>query len=107
MAVKAKKKRSFLDGYKTYDDSEGRGSKSEWRKSFGNRMGLDEARIILGDDDPLSIFRLQMGASPDEIKKAWRREALRWHPDRNNGCEESAKRFMRAKAAYVKLTEVN
>jgi len=27
--------RGFLDGYKTYDDSGGRGSPDEWRAAFG------------------------------------------------------------------------
>jgi hypothetical protein len=41
-------KKGFLDGYKTYDDSAGRGSVHEWQKTFTERMGLDEARKALG-----------------------------------------------------------
>ena len=38
----------------------------------------------------LSLFELNTDATPTEIRKQWRRLALRWHPDRENG---DAKRF--------------
>jgi hypothetical protein len=41
-------KKGFLDGYKTYDASAGRGSTAEWQKLFAKKMGLDEARQALG-----------------------------------------------------------
>jgi len=91
----------FLDGYRTYNDSEGRGSPEEWCSAFNKRMGLGEASRILGNDEPLAVLGLQAGATEGEIKKAWRREAKKWHPDRKNG---SAEKFIRAQAAYVKLT---
>ncbi len=100
----ARTRRGFLDGYPTYDDSEGRGSPEEWQSAFNERMGLDEAARILGDDEPLAILGLQAGATADDIKKAWRREAMKWHPDRNGGSADCAEKFIRAQAAYVKLT---
>lgn len=97
--------RRFMDGYKTYDPvAEGYGDQKQWRSAFKERMGLDDAARILGDDEPLAILGLRAGASGDDIKKAWRREAKKWHPDRNDGSEECAKKFIRAQAAYVKLT---
>lgn len=33
----------------------------------------------------LSLFELPLDASPEEIRKQWRRLALRWHPDRDQG----------------------
>ena len=33
----------------------------------------------------LSLFELSLDASPEEIRKQWRRLALRWHPDRDQG----------------------
>jgi len=96
--------RGFMDGYRTYDDSAGRGSRDEWRAAFNERMGLDEAAQILGNDEPLTVLGLQAGATENEIKKAWRKQAMRWHPDRNGGNAECAKKFILAQAAYVKLT---
>lgn len=42
------KKKGFLDGYQTYDDSVGHGSKADWQLAFAQRMGLDDARKELG-----------------------------------------------------------
>src|ERR1051325_10778161 len=58
----AKAKRGFLDGYKTYDDSQGRGSEREWRGAFRERMGLDEAEAFFADE-----ARAGRHATPFEI----------------------------------------
>jgi hypothetical protein len=42
------KKKGFLDGYETYDDSVGRGNKDQWQQAFTQKMGLEEARKRLG-----------------------------------------------------------
>jgi len=97
--------RGFLDGYKTYDDSGGRGSPDEWRAAFGKRMGIDEANEILGDDSPWAVLGISPGATGREIKRAWRRQAHRWHPDRNGGDAAAEGRFKKAQAAWVKLGE--
>lgn len=97
--------KGFLDGYDTYDDSAGRGSPDEWRAAFGERMGLDEASEILGDDSPWAVLGIRAGSSAEEIRKAWRRQAHKWHPDRHDGSEAAAEKFKRAKAAHVKLGE--
>ncbi|MHA2279636.1 MAG: J domain-containing protein [Promethearchaeota archaeon] len=103
-----KERKPFLAGYKTYDDSEGRGSPDEWKDAFRVRMGLDEANQILGDKNPYSILGLVATVSytADEIKKAYRRLAKRWHPDRRENHdieEEAARKFKEVQAAYVKL----
>lgn len=99
-------KRGFLDGYKTYDVSEkGYGSPWEWRKQFHHRMSKDEADTILGSDDPYLILEIKLGATKSEIKKAFYRMALKWHPDRNSGNEFVATEMMKKiNAAYTKLT---
>lgn len=93
----------FMDGYRTYDDTTGQGSPDEWRSSFNERMGLDEAARIIGNDEPLAILGLQAGATMDEIKKAWRKEVKKWHPDLNGGCTDCKAKFIRAQAAYETL----
>ena len=95
--------RAFMDGYRTYNASDGHGSPDEWREAFSQRMGLDEATRILGDDKPLAVLGLRTGATRDDIKRAYRREAMKWHPDRNGGDPACAEKFIRAQAAYEKL----
>lgn len=85
MARSAAKKRSFsdiFDKYKTYNPAtEGYGNPDEWIHTFRARMGLDEARSYLHDDDPLTILGLSGKPTWGEIKRAYRAMALRYHPD--------------------------
>jgi DnaJ-class molecular chaperone len=100
-----KTKRGFLDGYKTYDASDGYGSPNEWRKAFASTMGMDEARRRVASSDPYEILGVSRFASIAEIKKAYRIKAMECHPDRMivNGMakEEAEERFKRLQAAYT------
>jgi len=44
-------------------------------------------------------------ASTEDIKRAWRRESLKHHPDHNSGSMESQQRFVLINRAYRCLTE--
>jgi molecular chaperone DnaJ len=50
-------------------------------------------------NDPFSVLGLQRTASLEEIKRAYRRLAMRWHPDRNPSTA-AENEFKRVKAAY-------
>ena len=49
--------------------------------------------------DAFAALDLAPGALPAEIKRAFRRLAMQWHPDRNNG-HGAAERFRQIKAAH-------
>jgi len=51
--------------------------------------------------DPYSILGIQRGASDEEIKKAYRKMAVKYHPDKPGGDEE---KFKEVADAYDKLT---
>jgi len=48
---------------------------------------------------------VKQDATMDEIKRAYRQLAKKYHPDKNPGDEKAAKRFVRIAAAYEILAE--
>ncbi len=52
--------------------------------------------------DAHTLLGLAPGSGADEIKRAFRRLAMRWHPDRN-AAPEAAEQFRRLRAAYESL----
>lgn len=103
MTITKKAKKGFLEGYKTYDTSEGYGDSSQWKEAFNARMGYGEAKIILSNDDPYSILEIAFGATLTEIKAAYRKLAKIWHPDVNKEYDTTEK-MQKIIAAYTILT---
>jgi molecular chaperone DnaJ len=50
---------------------------------------------------------VQRGASDEEIKKAYRKLAMTYHPDRNNGAKEAEEKFKAITEAYDVLRDAN
>lgn len=55
--------------------------------------------------DYYSALGIARGASQEEIKKAYRKSALKFHPDRNPGDKEAEKRFKEISEAYEVLSD--
>src|SRR4051812_46469743 len=54
--------------------------------------------------DFYEILGLAKGASEEEIKKSYRKLAMKYHPDRNPDNKEAEEKFKEAKEAYEMLT---
>ncbi len=50
--------------------------------------------------DPYAVLGIQRGASEDEIKKAYRAQCKRWHPDLNPNDPTAEEHFKEVQAAY-------
>lgn len=57
------------------------------------------------DKDYYRALGLAPEATEDEIRRAYRRAALQWHPDRNPGRPEAGERFVEVSEAYAVLID--
>jgi molecular chaperone DnaJ len=55
--------------------------------------------------DYYEILNLERSASADDIKRAYRKMAMKYHPDRNPGDAEAEKKFKEAAEAYEVLSD--
>lgn len=56
-------------------------------------------------NDYYEILGLQKGATKEEIKKAYRKMAMKYHPDRNQDSPEAEEKFKAIKEAYEILSD--
>ncbi|HNL08234.1 MAG TPA: DnaJ domain-containing protein, partial [Chitinophagales bacterium] len=54
--------------------------------------------------DFYDILGVSKTATPEEIKKAYRKVAMQYHPDRNPGDKEAEEKFKEAAEAYEVLS---
>lgn len=83
-----------------------RGAAGARRRARGGAALPAEPRV---SDDPYEVLGIRRGASPEEIKRAYRREMTKYHPDkvRHLGEELQSLADKRAKAiqsAYERLS---
>ena len=77
-----------------------RGSPEQWREAFHFAFNKDTAAECLRGDEPLVVLGLLPGATAEAIKSAFRKLAVRLHPDHGGDPEE----FKKVYAAHYSLT---
>ena len=55
--------------------------------------------------DYYQLLGVDRSADADEIKKAYRKLAVKYHPDKNNGSKESEEKFKEITQAYEVLRD--
>jgi molecular chaperone DnaJ len=55
---------------------------------------------IIMSEDYYDVLGVAKEATPEEIKKAYRKQAVKYHPDKNPGDENAEKRFKQISEAY-------
>ncbi len=54
--------------------------------------------------DYYDVLGVSKGADADEIKKAYRKMAIKYHPDKNQGDKQAEEKFKEAAEAYEVLS---
>ncbi len=61
----------------------------------------------MAQQDLYEVLGVPQTADESEIKKAYRRLAMKYHPDRNQGDAEAEERFKQVQAAYEVLSDAD
>ena len=62
---------------------------------------------MMAERDPYNVLGVSKGSTDAEIKRAFRKKARQFHPDRNPDNETAEAKFKEVQSAYEKSKDVN
>ncbi len=74
-------------------------TRASWSKVIGEMMSTKR--------DYYEVLGVERGAGPDEIKRSYRKLAMKYHPDRNKDNPDAEVKFKEAAEAYEVLSDAN
>jgi hypothetical protein len=79
--------RTYYTDWVNYEASEGEVKRllNQFWQRYRDYVGPANQQVDMNRQKALALFKLPIDAEYSEIRKRWRRLALRWHPDRENG----------------------
>lgn len=89
MLKEKKSKRGFLEGYKTYDTSNGFGLVDDWKRAFEKRFNFVSVTIQQKAEKEDIVKSLYDAKDFFELRKAYRELMMRYHPDVAGETEEN------------------
>lgn len=60
---------------------------------------------VMPQKNYFQILGVAKGSGPEEVKRAYREQAFRYHPDKTGGGQEATKRFLEIREAYDVLSD--
>src|SRR5665213_4482390 len=66
---------------------------------------IEDIQRLMAKRDYYKVLDMARNASEADIKKAYRRLAMKFHPDRNPGDHDAEENFKEAKEAYEVLSD--
>ncbi|RQW64802.1 DNA-J related domain-containing protein [Vibrio viridaestus] len=83
--------REYYLEWQNYDATEGEVKRllNEFWKHYQRYVGSSGAELSIDRKRALELFELDSQATSEEIRKRWRKLALKWHPDRSGGNSET------------------
>ena len=98
-------KQEAPEGQTEPDASEDGSSENTVDAEFEEVKEEENKKLVMSKRDYYDILEVSRNASAGELKKAFKKKAMKYHPDRNPDNPEAAKKFKEAAEAYDVLSD--